>query len=288
MSKVTIWASWLQGRAHAPEVVSRVFSLWEDLNPDYALRVIEGPEADAMIARYPVARQKMSPQVRANLVRLICLKEHGGVWVDATLLPTRPLSDWLDAAMAPAGVFAFHSTGHPDLVFQNWFMAAQPGNLLISRLCDAYVDYFSTPRRFPNWKRALWHMRPGDFLRYQRAVRARDLQWFVDPLRGRDCAFYPYAVMNYQLAHLLQTEPEVRAVWEKVPLHWHMLPQFISLLERDRETPLDALVSAAAEAFPVCPVHKLNSRSPKFLPIVAAARRFVGLGEDRPQPDPIH
>ncbi len=283
-----IWSAWLQGRSQAPEHVQRIFALWEELNPDCNLHVIEEAEMHDILAPLDILAPRMTPQVITNLLRTHLLSTRGGVWADSTLLPTRPLADWLTDDLTSQGFFAFRSMGDPNLVEQNWFLYAEAGNPLITAWRDIYVDYFRTPRLFPTWKRALWHLAPLDFLRYHRALRARDTRWFVTPGKGRDCRFYPYAVMNYNLAYLLSQRPDLQALWDQVPKRWEALPRRIGDLALDPETPAAHFVSAAEEFLPHAPVHKLSYMDARFLDVVSAAERLVRAPGPADAPSRLH
>ncbi len=51
------------------------------------------------------------PQVLSNFARLELLSTIGGVWVDATVYPERPLSQWVENEVGEDGFFAFRSPG---------------------------------------------------------------------------------------------------------------------------------------------------------------------------------
>ena len=55
--------------------------------------------------------------------------DDGGVWVDASVVPVKPLSQWLGDALTEAGFFAFERPG-PDRPISSWFLAATPRNLI--------------------------------------------------------------------------------------------------------------------------------------------------------------
>lgn len=276
----SIWSAWFQGRGNAPRHVQRIFRLWEELNPDYELYVVEEMEMRRLLDGAGVANQRLSPQVRADLVRSMLLKERGGVWVDATLLPARPLSEWIDNELGVSGFFAFHSTGDPNLVLQNWFLASVPEHPLMQAWCDSFTDYFRSQRLYPSLKRALWHGKLNQYFKFRKALRKGDMSWFADPARGRNCVFYPYSVHNYCLAHLLATSSEAKAEWEAVPCKWNLLPTVLAQAVSDKDTPDSSLPCITRELLPVAPVHKLNHRDPRHDLVVTAARDYLGLGSD--------
>lgn len=213
-----IWTAWFQGRNEAPRHIRRIFDLWEELNPDWRLAVIEEQAASAIL-RFLGIPQDYAPQMKADIIRLFLLREFGGVWADATLLPVMPLSEWVCEKLAPAGFFAFRSTGDPNLVLQFWFLAANPGNSLVGKWADLQFDYCRTQRRWPSMKRALYHRALIDYLAHRRRTKSRDTLWFVTPGQGRDNKFHPYSVVNYNLAFLLQADAAAAEVWSNVPVH---------------------------------------------------------------------
>jgi hypothetical protein len=280
MDRQIIWTAWFQGRQRAPNHVQRIFRLWEELNPDRQLHVIEDAEAQEILERVGVRQPRMTPQAKADLVRLIMLKEHGGVWVDSTLLPMVPLSAWSDDLTKQAGFFAFRSAGLPDLVLQTWFLSAAKANPLVSKWCDFFVDYFKAPRCWSNWKRAVYHLKFSDYIDYCRAERKRDMLWFVDPDRGRHCFFHPYMATNYNLAYLLKNDIELQEIWGDVPARWETLPGLVGAVARDAETPLNSFHDIVREVLPHSPVHKLNHRDKRFDEVVSQARDLMNLAKD--------
>ncbi|MEM8730054.1 MAG: capsular polysaccharide synthesis protein, partial [Pseudomonadota bacterium] len=213
----------------------------------------------------------------ANVTRKHLLASHGGVWVDATLLPTQPLDQWLTDPILEQGFFAFRSGGDTNLVLQNWFLASDPGNELMVAWSERYANYFSSRRIFPTWKRCIRHGAPLQFIRYHRHLRARDTRWFADPNGGMDCPFYPYAISNYCFSQMLHEQPDLAKKWAKVPARWAFAPLAIGAASRDPETPPKNFFAAAEEMLSLAPVHKLNSRDERFVHLLQVAREVAGL-----------
>jgi len=278
--KSTIWTAWFQGRKRAPRHVQRIFRLWEDLNPDRRLHVIEGAEADNILESIGVCQVRMTPQIKSDLIRLVILKEHGGVWVDSTLLPVIPLSGWINQLLEPTGFFAFRSSGDPNLVLQSWFLASDANNPLVSNWCDLFVDYFQSQRCWMNWKRAVYHVKFRDYIRHYIATRRKDMIWLVDPDQGRDCFFYPYMAICYNFAYLVRANQDMREMWERVPTRWHTLPELAGAVAADPETPIESFHRIVREVLPHAPVHKLNHHDQRFDAVVSHARELIGLPDD--------
>lgn len=261
---MNIWSSWLQGRGNAPEFIRKNFLLWERLNPDHSFHVIENKEAEEILDYLRIPQRDLSPQVITDLVRTFVLNKYGGAWVDSTLLPTMPISNWLTSELRSAGFFAFRSLGDPNLILQNWFLYADKNNPLIAGWLDIFGNYFQTLRRFPTIKRAIGNAHLVDYIRYKSAINRGDMLWFVDPNRGRDCIFYPYAVHNYNFAYMLKHSPDLQLIWNSVPRRMANLQFNISMIANDRDTPRDEFFHAASEVLWLSPVHKLTRHNPLF------------------------
>ena len=268
-----IWSAWHQGRSAAPATVRMIFDRWEELNPDASFHVVEREEGSELISAEGIDPASLTPQVKANLIRTILLRDHGGTWVDATLLPTIPLANWLDPIMAKQDFFAFRSEGDPDLVLQNWFLASRQGSTIISLWAKYYIDYFREARRLYRRNGILASgLRLTHYLAARQQYKIGQMTWFVDPKGGRKITFYPYAAHNYQLSHLLKQNKELRQLWDSGVSHWSVLPRLIGQMARDRDTPTSHFIEMAIEVLPHAPVHKLNHSDPRFQEIIKASK----------------
>lgn len=154
----TIWLLWLQGWDTAPWLVRQVARSWEINNPDWTIRYLSWSNLEAYVEDVDYifdAGKTISPQALSDIVRLSLLARHGGVWADATLLCMQPLTPWIADAVRPAGLWMYHGHGGGmDGRFGpcSWFIASEPGALVIrrwKRACDEYwrarretSDYF--------------------------------------------------------------------------------------------------------------------------------------------------
>jgi hypothetical protein len=269
---MNIWSAWLQGRKNAPKQVQQIFQLWEDLNPDSKLHVLESEEVSSILHKLQVNTSQMTPQVKTNIARTYLLSEHGGVWVDSTLFPTRPLNTWLTSDLCREGFFAFRSSGRPSLILQNWFLYAKADNVLINTWLDFYVDYFKVQRFAPMSKKILFTRHFLDFFSFYFLKDRQDDLYFVDRDRGRKCRMYPYALHNFSLAYLLETDKELKNLWKNVPKLFNIKPSLIGSCSRDSETPDDTFLQLALDILPISPVHKLNHRDVRFIDLIDEAK----------------
>ncbi|WP_417261073.1 capsular polysaccharide synthesis protein [Celeribacter sp.] len=206
---MTIYSMWYQGFENAPDFVKRIHEIWCRLNPDHVAHVIGGEEADELLFAEGIEPGKLTMQVRANIVRAVLLADRGGVWRDVSLIPSVPLADWLPQALDQEAFFAFRNPGE-GRILSNWFLASEVGHPLMAAWREAYVSYFRTDRTVareaPYWVR----------FKNRRRIR-RDPASFASPEIARKTKYYPYFIMHYHFAWLIQTQPELAALWARVP-----------------------------------------------------------------------
>ena len=142
-----IWTCWFQGRASAPPLVETCISSWERANPDWQLRCLDAGSIEKFV---PIRdyidpeRQALTAASLSDVVRLLLLREFGGVWVDATLLCNRPLDEWLPPLMG-GGFFGF-SNPAPDRPLSSWFLSADCDNHLVAAWTRRMIEFWA-PRR---------------------------------------------------------------------------------------------------------------------------------------------
>src|SRR5262249_40060710 len=99
MNKV-IWTCWLQGRENAPPTVEKCLASWERKNPGWTFRCLDATSIERYVAlkhHIDLDRQTITAASLSDILRMLLLREFGGVWVDATLLCAMPLDEWLPA-----------------------------------------------------------------------------------------------------------------------------------------------------------------------------------------------
>ncbi|OOY29122.1 hypothetical protein BMI90_02325 [Thioclava sp. L04-15] len=250
---MAVFSFWHQGITHAPGMIQRLQWIWQKTHGTDEVKLIAAPESDDLIADEGIDPARLSMQIRSDILRLLLLAKHGGVWVDATLLPSTHLNTWLPGALGASGFFAFYNE-HRDRAISSWFLAAQQGDPLIARWRDAFVEYFRTPRQLnktaPLWTRAAQELR-----------RAINPASFADPSVAGRSSYYPYFILHYHFDKLVRTDPVCAAIWQ----------QTTKLSGSDAGRLKSACVAAngdlddetMASLFQASPVHKLNWRKPE-------------------------
>lgn len=264
----SLYFMWYQGLRNAPTLVRRNYELWQGFNPRLPIRIIERDEAETLVRDEGIDPAYLSVQVLSDLVRVILLAEHGGIWADATVMPVTPLAQWLTSRLEATGFFAF-SNANSDRLLSSWFLAAKVHDRLAQRWRALIVDYFRRPRQAS--KQAPLLVKLGQAWRIR-----RDAASFARPDVAARTRYYPYHILHYHFGYLVEKDPEAAAEWRAVPT----LPaREAGRLKRacvNANGPLDPadierLLSAS-------PVHKLNWRKPDLFAraLDAAERRVTG------------
>jgi hypothetical protein len=184
------------------------------------------------------------------MTRLCLLRQHGGVWADATVFCAWPLERWLPEYMT-AGFFAFRNP-EKDRLMSNWFLAADRENLLLRELQRAFLQLYAD-NRFTLQETVFGEFAVRKLARILNVNPRRTRYWLSMPVL-KLLRVYPYFVFHYVFNKLIQDDPACRAVWErgrpypsKTPLRvLHMsrsrdsLERAMSFIERD-ETPVHKL-----------------------------------------------
>lgn len=144
-----IWICWLQGIEHAPEIVRQCFRSVQHFAPDYEITLLTESNLldwctipDDITAKYKSGRIGFAHF--ADIVRTNLLVEHGGIWLDATVLLTGALPDFITSSQ----VFFFRSSWIAPVqhVGSNWLLASQPHNPLFENQQTLLYEYWRHER----------------------------------------------------------------------------------------------------------------------------------------------
>lgn len=143
-----LWIFWAQGEDAAPPVVKKCIASWRRHNPDWDIRILDAHTAQAL-TMLPDLPDNLPFRFKSNLLRLNLLARHGGVWADATTYCHRPLDQWIHLLGGQTGFFVF-SAPHTDRWIDNWFIASDPENPLVTAWRDAYRTLLTRARTQPS------------------------------------------------------------------------------------------------------------------------------------------
>jgi len=244
----TIYSLWLQGREAAPDLVRFNFERWEALNPDYRLKVLDRHGVLDLFEGVDLPIRDLPTQALSDVVRARLLCDDGGVWVDASVVPLKPLSQWLDDALTEAGFFAFERPG-PDRPISSWFLAATPQNLIFRAWWKQIERFWSKPRR-------LIQGIPAD------PVAS------VSPNGATEDDQFPYFWFHYLFQYLLESDMEFAETWNKCARMAAGPPHRLQALFANTPRPSVADIRSAASA---APMQKLTWRVSYPLDVLTAA-----------------
>jgi hypothetical protein len=142
-----IFILWLQGWEHAGWLNVQVAESWEINNLEWTVHYIDLDNLKDYVSDIDYIydpNKNISPQAKSDIIRLSLLKNHGGIWADATMLCMQPLDHWVYEATEPVGLWMYHGHGAgmpKEIGPASWFIVAKPDNYLIHRWkedCDQY------------------------------------------------------------------------------------------------------------------------------------------------------
>jgi len=140
-----VWMFWGQGLQKVPAFERACFASWKRMAPGWEVRLIDQQnmrdwvtEEEANLVM--MVGGKVRWALASDLLRLMLLRTHGGVWADISVVLTRPLDKWLPQRMEGAMVFAFDYPDHSSTAelysqapwIESWFLAARPGSRFVS------------------------------------------------------------------------------------------------------------------------------------------------------------
>lgn len=144
-----------------PYVNKLCLQSWRALNPDYRLIVIDNDNVDFYAPAYKPCLKRMEEErsisAKSDLLRLLLLQRHGGIWVDASLLAMVPLDFFLPEWLKQTGFFSYrffprmcHNALEGDRETVSWFLAVKtPNHPLIEAWLNQFLSYFLVGKRFP-------------------------------------------------------------------------------------------------------------------------------------------
>jgi len=145
-----IWTYW-DSSDKLPKFAKICMESWQKYNSDYEITLLTKknymgyvniPEE---IATHPNFND--TPTRFSDLVRLYAISEHGGIWMDASILLKAPLDQWLFSRLAElSGFYLDEFTSDPQFpVVNSWFIACNRGSQFVRRWRDEFVEIGKYP-----------------------------------------------------------------------------------------------------------------------------------------------
>lgn len=151
LNKAPIWFCWLQGEAQMPQMIRSLYSnLLKKANGHPVILVTENNINRFVHIDEEVLLMYKNGSISAafftDVLRFALLKEHGGVWVDATILIANKLDDCIFSypfwnVKGLHEDFPFSSAIVDAKEWQSYFLATQPNALFAIIMYDLLVEY---------------------------------------------------------------------------------------------------------------------------------------------------
>lgn len=139
-----IWIAWLQGEENAPDLVKKCIASIRKNSAGREVILITEKNMSQYVT-FPEYIQKKKAQGLifnthfSDLLRLFLLAQYGGIWIDATVLLTAPIPDYI----LNAPLFCFKTPfGSEKIKASNWLIAAERNHEIISRTKDLLLEYW--------------------------------------------------------------------------------------------------------------------------------------------------
>lgn len=144
-----IWTYWDK---NIPKTVKMCMEGWKKYNPEYEIILLTKKNFFSYI-NIPIEISSHpnfndTPQRFADLVRIYALAEHGGIWIDSSVILKSPLN-WMFPKYAEFSGFYIESFTKTTPVIENWFMACNKGSPFIRLWRDEFTkmaDYINVEK----------------------------------------------------------------------------------------------------------------------------------------------
>jgi hypothetical protein len=156
MLQKNIFILWLQGWENAKWLNKQVAESWKINNPEWKVHLIDLVNLKDYVndIDYIYDEQKnIIPSHKSDIIRLSLLKNHGGVWADATMLCMQPLDHWVHEAVEPSKCWMYHGdcAGQMSNGCAIWFIISQKDEYIISKWKDAMDNFWNSNSTSENY-----------------------------------------------------------------------------------------------------------------------------------------
>jgi hypothetical protein len=136
-----IWTYW-DREDRIPKTVKMCMRGWAKWNPDYEIVLLtkKNYRGYVTIPEELTSHPNFNdmPARFADLVRVWVLAEHGGIWIDSSIILKAPLDDWLFPKYAEFSGFYIDGMTKTTPVIENWFFACNKGSPFVKKWRDEF------------------------------------------------------------------------------------------------------------------------------------------------------
>lgn len=132
---------WIYWDGVLPKLVEHCIQVIKNQNPNFKVIILNSANVEEYCDPQYLQIENISPQHKADVIRLNLLYKFGGIWLDASTILNRDL-DWIEALMQAhqAELFSYYRRKNTTIleypVIENWLLASSQGNEFIKRWLD--------------------------------------------------------------------------------------------------------------------------------------------------------
>lgn len=113
-----------------PKIVQVCFDTWKKYNPEYEIIIFNDETIKNENLSYPQYYDTLIPAHKSDWIRVSLIEKYGGIWFDASILCTNPISSWVNHNENKLYGFIVPGYGH---IMENWAFAAPKNFPFISK-----------------------------------------------------------------------------------------------------------------------------------------------------------
>ena len=154
-----IWQCWFQGLSTDLPFVNYIgINKWKSLNPECEHILVDNSTLDLYAPEYNkiLAQTKYdrSYAAKSDLLRILLLSKHGGIWADASTVPLTTVKHILSKTNNASGFFGYQfdkinvNPQRGSRLFSSWFLCATSNNYIVNKWRDIYVERFISLEKY--------------------------------------------------------------------------------------------------------------------------------------------
>jgi len=133
-----IWGWWDTPRSGpVPEDIAQCFRTWVTAGPDWNIRVLDLAAALHYVSLPRISREKLSSPRISELIRVLLLKEYGGLWVAPRMKCDVDPDKWLIPHMRDSSIVVVRPSNDKSLTHA--CVAANEGDAVMEQWCAATI-----------------------------------------------------------------------------------------------------------------------------------------------------
>lgn len=136
-----IWVCWLQGEKNAPEIVKKCIESVRNHSNGSSVIVVDNSNIEQFVRLPDYIYKKLEKGYISNthfsdILRVVLLSKHGGIWIDATVFLTGNLPD----EITKNPFFAWHCNSY--VKNNNWLLVSSHNHILTNSIKTLLLEYW--------------------------------------------------------------------------------------------------------------------------------------------------